>query len=371
MPHVALGGLEAEARTLWAVAGGAREGARTFWLDADASPRCGLERLALAIVRFHYPTPAARRSVVGAEFWTQLRSSADEPAKQGLSLHYDKDEVAVETWDIWAHPELATATYLTGGGAPLLVFSTCSRGDAFSSEEDATEGSCTAARASAPSPERGWVCFPRAGRHVAFDGRMLHGVPEELLDLHRVGQRRAAALSEPRGPTYSRLSFLVNVWTSHRPERVRALSTKLAEKLSSASVPHKKWRRALRLHPGQPPVPPWRRRIAASEHGSGGHRQRKGGRRPNPSSGLYALREHLVGDTGLLPTRAVALACRGALAGPAANGIVEVHYFLPKASGARTCTPLRRPSAAPPFLKRPASLLASSAKARRTGAAAA
>ena len=46
---------------------------------------------------------------------------------------------------------------------------------------------------------------PRVGRHVRFDGRLLHGAPLELL--------------EARGDEapYVRVTFLVNIWIGHRP----------------------------------------------------------------------------------------------------------------------------------------------------------
>ena len=46
---------------------------------------------------------------------------------------------------------------------------------------------------------------PRVGRHVRFDGRLLHGAPLELLE--------ARADESP----YVRVTFLVNIWIGHKP----------------------------------------------------------------------------------------------------------------------------------------------------------
>lgn len=392
-------GLTAEANLLWAALGGARDVAKTSWIGVRDVPRCGLERLALEILRFHFPTEAARRDVVGAEFWTQLRTSEHSRAEQGLALHYDKDEVAVDTWDIWAHPELATATYLSGGGAPLLVYSTRSRDDGSSSEEEESEAAAgvaqsVAAAPAGPEPACGSVCFPRKARHVAFDGNLLHGVPEELLWLDEGGVSKEALSSSSGsnaqgGGEYSRLSFLVNMWTSHRPERVNRVPKRLAARLeaaSAASVASPLLRRSpsqqrpsaqrgmLALRRGQQPATPLRRRVVAGTLPSPGQRggRRAMGGRLVPGTGLYALRQHLDGDTGLLPAAAVARARRAAVApiaagrpagrgGPAgrraagaAPGLLEVCYAMPPEKKKLKAAGAARSAVAAAARKRPA-----------------
>ena len=105
--------------------------------------------------------------------------------EKGLGLHFDKDERAHAERDEWHHPMLATATYLTDGGAPLVVFNTSSDG----------EGPVS----------RGCLVAPRKARHVAFLGNLLHGVPGELTP------RRDVRGSEQR------VSVLVNLWEK-RPD---------------------------------------------------------------------------------------------------------------------------------------------------------
>ena len=258
--------LSAEARALWSNAGGSRAVARSFWIAKDDVARCALERFALEVANFHFNDAESMERVLGCEFWVQLRNSDDGDAGLGLEFHFDKDEDALKTWDVWAHPELATATYIgDGGGAPLVVFATSSD---FETEADGAAG----ATGAAPSPSNGWVCFPRRGRHATFAGNLLHGVPAELCALtlpvataeeqtasatastkrarstrttregSASGAKRrkssapapssSSSLSAPPPPpppaaaSYERLSVLVNIWTSHRPEGVERLAAR-------------------------------------------------------------------------------------------------------------------------------------------------
>jgi len=109
----------------------------------------------------------------GCEVWVQLRDKTTP--NKGLEFHFDKDERALADRDEWRHPVVATATYLTTGGAPLVIFET-------------TPDSA--------SVSGGYAIAPVTGRHVRFAGNRLHGVPAELL----------------QGPAVTRLSVLVNVW---------------------------------------------------------------------------------------------------------------------------------------------------------------
>lgn len=157
----------------WAHRGGDRSVAKSSWMPRDATPRSPLEALALAVLRSHVPEGVD--AVAGAEYWVQIRQGTTV----GLGLHFDKDERAHAESDAWRHPSLATATYLTDAGAPLVVFDTASSGEG--------------------AVERGWLVSPRRGRHVAFLGDRLHGVPGELA---------------PQDDASPRVSILVNLWVS-------------------------------------------------------------------------------------------------------------------------------------------------------------
>jgi hypothetical protein len=82
-----------------------------------------------------------------------------------------------------------------------------------------------------PPPPRAtaFVSYPRIGKHVAFDGRWLHGAPEALSAVSMsdedvgVGKRRTSVSDDgdddDRDPRRRRrrVTFLVNVWLDHVP----------------------------------------------------------------------------------------------------------------------------------------------------------
>ena len=168
----------------WARQGGDRSVAKSAWIDRDATPMSDLEGLALSVLRSHL-VPGCEEEVAGAEYWVQVRYGGGP----GLGLHFDKDERAHAERDEWHHPMLATATYLTDGGAPLVVFDTASDGNG--------------------RVRRGWLVAPRMARHVAFLGNRLHGVPAELAPENLLASPINCAKDDP-GTT--RISVLVNLW---------------------------------------------------------------------------------------------------------------------------------------------------------------
>ena len=88
------------------------------------------------------------------------------------------------------HPHLATVTYLTEGGGPTIVLERAS-------PLMADESACGPVR-------KAEAAFPQVGRHICFDGRMLHGAPSDI--------------ARPGGPrSKRRVTFLVNVWLNHVP----------------------------------------------------------------------------------------------------------------------------------------------------------
>ena len=244
VPGAVLPQLEAEALALWAESGGSRSSAKSFWVDARSRPTSALGALATAVVDAHF-AGAARAAVRGAEVWVQLRDGSS-PATRGLEFHFDKCERSLAERDDWRHPALATATYLTDSGAPLVVFDTTSDGGG----DDAR-----------PSPPRGWIVAPRRARHVAFAGDRLHGVPDEI-----------ATDSERES---DRLSILVNVWTDFKPLGLGPLPSFGGDAIDLAlDVDRERTRVWLPLE-----------RIS-----------------PDSDTPLFALREHREGDTGLMPT---------------------------------------------------------------------
>ena len=147
--------------------------------------------------------------------------------------------------------QISTVTYLTGaGGAPTLVL------ERRSGFDGTVEGGAIAG---------GALCFPAAGRHLSFDGRLLHAAPRDLAAPQSVPPSVAEAVPEttgavgPRGAVDTagsrsttttsttttntttstsggggglRVTFLVNVWLQHRPTGIHPFPGALVASLS-------------------------------------------------------------------------------------------------------------------------------------------
>lgn len=68
------------------------------------------------------------------------------------------------------HPRVATVTYLSDTGVPTLILSKCSP-PPTDPEKKSLGGSINKA----------WLSHPSSGKHIAFDGRYLHGKQQSLL----------------------------------------------------------------------------------------------------------------------------------------------------------------------------------------------
>ena len=68
------------------------------------------------------------------------------------------------------HPRVATVTYLSDTGVPTLILSKCSP-PPTDPEKKSLGGSIN----------RAWLSHPSSGKHIAFDGRYLHGKQHSLL----------------------------------------------------------------------------------------------------------------------------------------------------------------------------------------------
>ena len=144
------------------------------------APRCALEELAGAIFQLHTrDCDDYDPETSGAEWWVQSRP--------GLSCHWDKDEELRVAAGLFVHPQVSTVTYLTAGAAqaPTLVF------EGMTVPSLARQGHDNPADLPA-APECTAVCasYPEVGKHVAFDGRLLHGALREMAEPD--GERRTA-----------------------------------------------------------------------------------------------------------------------------------------------------------------------------------
>ena len=201
----------------------------TFWVPLNATPRTPLEALAQSVFQAHVGAAIDGAKDIdptctGAEFWTQVKAGddfeaptcvdavIDPSAPAGIGMHFDKDEAMAEEFRVGVFPALSTVTYLSEqarGGPPTIVF------DRVAGEEDEVP------------IMRGVVSHPRPGKHITFDGRLLHGVPPtpEL--------REAGAAASPATP---RITFLVNVWINHHPRAVHPLADAAVKKLNTRWV---------------------------------------------------------------------------------------------------------------------------------------
>ena len=223
-------------------------GGKTYWQDATMPARCLLEHAALEVLQFH--AAAAPDEFTGAEWWVQLRNAppmaaackgdsmtslaeeADREDASSIAFHFDCDEGLYSATRELVPPLLSTVTYLTGAGAPTLVLPARAgpTGDAV------------------PTATGAFLSFPHAGKHLCFDGTLLHGCP------HALATEVCAELALGHSPTQMsedvvppcdakasltcnvRLTLLVNLWQRHRPAGPRPLPKRVAESLSGVDI---------------------------------------------------------------------------------------------------------------------------------------
>ena len=222
----------------------------TYFCPSQMKPRCALEALVLDI--FHQHTESLTDGVFvpeqsGAEWWTLVLDEDDDErskidnGKNGenaigveedeesdeVGMHFDADYgLEDQAPNLLLHPRLATVTYLSNYGAPTVVLN----------------------RRSPPPDDEGkrtlqgevnmcWVSHPRVGKHVAFDGRLLHGAPatffpgrELTKDLDTQQPPPTKRLKQEMEP-HIRYTLLVNVWLNHCPLDAELLDEENLKKL--------------------------------------------------------------------------------------------------------------------------------------------
>ena len=216
----------------------------TYWLAADAEPRCALERLAKHVFDAHVGDAVKRfvanessaqpfdASRSGAEWWTQVVDIDDE-----IGVHWDKD-YGLEPSGLNVHPQIGTVTYFSSFGAPTLMarkptptfFSESVAGafeDLQTHHSDREHMCFFARRAGLPAfaSANAFLSFPAFGKHVAFDGRWLHGALPEL-------SRKAEEKNPTSSTTTKRVTFLVNVWLNHVPSTATPLPERALSRMA-------------------------------------------------------------------------------------------------------------------------------------------
>jgi hypothetical protein len=222
----------------------------TFWIDDtivedQEQSLCLLEAFAWKIFLRHrekYRIPGSNSSTpAGAEWWVQVKPvtlppKVPVPAVDGkretlenyangaeaVDLHYDKDEVMAETFGLGYFPVLSTVTYLTALSCapPTLVFLR-----RYDEADDQPISSMLVSR-------------PSRSKHLVFDGRLLHGAPSHFaLRPHGSDYRATDGVhDDDKFETLLRVTFLVNVWSNHKPLGVSVLPEPIRDALSGRGV---------------------------------------------------------------------------------------------------------------------------------------
>ena len=270
-----LGALADDAVQLLSLAGD-----ETFWVtvdEAQGAARCTLERLAMDVLHFH-AARGAPRPITGCEWWVQVRRS-DGPVP-GIALHWDSDEAHAAGCGEHVPPWIATVSYVGGTGAPTVVLPVaanhhgrglCADGDGGGGDGDGGEdagggggggGGAQGGGATDPGAAPGggggavpeglgsgvYVSQPVRGKHLAFDGRLLHGALHELSAeaAEAAGAAGAAggdgadgegggsgAAGEGSAPGTTRVTLLVNLWAGRTPAQLCRVPERLAAQLSN------------------------------------------------------------------------------------------------------------------------------------------
>ena len=184
----------------------------SFFLKAGATPRTAHERLARQVWEKYtkglVPGRDYNPKKSGVEWWVQKRRREPGAGYEEIAFHWDKDEDAVDRKNINVNPWVATVTYLTGHGPPTVILDHTTPRE-YGKMTCGSVGACH-------------VSYPSVGKHVAFDGRWLHGVPPALA---------ADPPAEEGAEPLTRLTFLANIWLDHVPLGVDRLPKAAVEEL--------------------------------------------------------------------------------------------------------------------------------------------
>jgi len=206
---------------------------RTYWVpyhsdNASTTTYCEMELFALLILKRHIEAYGLEVTPhTGAEWWVQVKpcksgddtnTAVDCPSEgdSAVDIHYDKDEKLAQTFGLGYFPVLSTVTYLSSNHSanPTVVFS-----HTYETAQDHPINSAV-------------ISHAERGKHLVFDGRLLHGAPA-----HPRLRRDVDKLSLTRCYDDMRVTFLVNVWMNGKPLDAIELNEKTRKLLKSRSKP--------------------------------------------------------------------------------------------------------------------------------------
>ena len=176
----------------------------TYFLPCCMKPRCTLEQIVAAIFQYHtkhlHPSTFLPEQS-GAEWWTlvldnnhskndttdstnnainQTDDDDDEDEDDEVGLHFDADYgLEHQIRNMMIHPRLATVTYMSGASSgddtmsPTIIYNVKSPNSLPNVKDHRNPK--VALTCSVQPIDTVWISYPRTGKHIAFDGRLLHG----------------------------------------------------------------------------------------------------------------------------------------------------------------------------------------------------
>ncbi len=233
----------------------------TFFIPASVKPRCAFEELALKIFQTHtkHLVPGKHYDIErsGAEWWTLVLDTAagssndnsnddeDEEDDDEVGMHFDADYGLEEQLpNYMLHPRVATVTYFSHCGVPTFIMN--KKSPPPTDIEKQSLNGCI---------HKGWISCPILGKHIAFDGRLLHGaigtfIPSEKLskndqendnDEERMSKRRKLDENEETKDSKDtkRITFMVNVWLNHCPIDAELIDDDICQQMKTYWEPKK------------------------------------------------------------------------------------------------------------------------------------
>ncbi|GAX19851.1 hypothetical protein FisN_1Lh693 [Fistulifera solaris] len=209
----------------------------TYFMPSVMKPRCAIEAFVLDLFHRHVTDKTLYLpEQSGAEWWTLVMDESEENEKEDdnededddeqgdeVGMHFDADYgLEEQAPNLLVHPRIATVTYLSDSGAPTVVFNKKSPPP---TNIDSLGGEIRTA----------WLSQPSVGKHIAFDGRLLHGAPATFFPAMQ-GQH-SCELEEPPNkkvksePNKKRYTILVNIWLNHCPLDAEPLDDDIIQQL--------------------------------------------------------------------------------------------------------------------------------------------
>jgi hypothetical protein len=156
----------------------------------------------------------------------------DKINKGSIGLHYDKDEVIAEIFQVGIFPQISTVTYLSS----------------FKSIPTVIIDNIISNPIGMPI-QKAYISYPSRGKHVAFDGRYLHGAIDinndknddnnDDLDDNNISindnekkqgdEKNIKMKKNNQKISRFRVTFLVNIWINHHPAGIFNLSDNLCD----------------------------------------------------------------------------------------------------------------------------------------------